>query len=178
MKNIKLVLGVAVCLAVAGVAYATVTIDLESGIGFVGKGDVQTIFGWNNSQLQANADSVQFRVEKVVVTQQSWECANVNNEAIQVRALTATTTIGGMVSSVGRKMNQITGFNLLGWDENGKTETTYTAGNTLNSCPDDNPNKAEPKWFLSVPAGDPEVIAVGGNGLQVSINGTDWFSLE
>jgi hypothetical protein len=41
-------------------AMATVTFDPNSGIGFVGKGDVQTAFGWNNTMLQKNASGVTF----------------------------------------------------------------------------------------------------------------------
>src|SRR5918996_4693526 len=36
-------------------AFALVTFDPSTGTGFVGKGDVQTAFGWNNKQLQNNA---------------------------------------------------------------------------------------------------------------------------
>ena len=46
---------------VAGLAYAAVTFDPTTGQGFVGKGDVQYTFDWNNAQLQANADDVGFR---------------------------------------------------------------------------------------------------------------------
>jgi hypothetical protein len=41
-------------------AAASVTFDPLTGTGFVGKGDVQSAFGWNNQQLQANAAGVSF----------------------------------------------------------------------------------------------------------------------
>lgn len=41
-------------------ASATATFDPDSGSGFVGKGDVQVPFGWNNDQLQKNAAGVDF----------------------------------------------------------------------------------------------------------------------
>jgi hypothetical protein len=51
----------ALALAVAGPASASVTVNPETGIGFVGKGDVQTAMGWNNDVLQKNAANVTFK---------------------------------------------------------------------------------------------------------------------
>jgi hypothetical protein len=45
-------------IASAGVANASVTVT--DGTGFVGKGDVQTLLGWNNQTLQKNAESLRF----------------------------------------------------------------------------------------------------------------------
>jgi ABC-type antimicrobial peptide transport system permease subunit len=59
-------LGIAVAFAISSMfapsASATVTFDPEAGTGFVGKGDVQDLFGWNNEALQGNASSVSFFV--------------------------------------------------------------------------------------------------------------------
>jgi len=49
----------AVALSASG-ASAAVTFDQITGTGFVGKGDVQLVYGWNNHQLQANAANVSF----------------------------------------------------------------------------------------------------------------------
>jgi hypothetical protein len=163
------VAGVAV-LALAGAAGAAVTFDAATGTGFVGKGDVQTVFGWNNPALQANADSVDFRASSEVVTEVSWTCTNASNEHIQERERTTTTSVEGIVTSVARVRNQITGFNLTGYDGD-VTESSDTEGPAVNSCP---ANLSS--WYLSTPAGDPEVVSTGG-GLQVSINGTDWFPI-
>jgi hypothetical protein len=43
-----------------GVAFAAVDFDVATGTGFVGKGDVQNAFGWNDAGLQANATGVTF----------------------------------------------------------------------------------------------------------------------
>ena len=59
-------------LSVANAASASVQVDPATGAGFVGKGDVQTAFGWSNKTLQDNATSVRFSTEQVtsqVVTQ-------------------------------------------------------------------------------------------------------------
>lgn len=45
--------------------FASVTFDPTTGAGFVGKGDVQTAFGWNNQALQANAADVTFSYNAV-----------------------------------------------------------------------------------------------------------------
>lgn len=55
----------AALVASAGLAQAAVVFDQDSGNGFVGKGDVQLVFGWNNQALQSNAAGVSFRYEVV-----------------------------------------------------------------------------------------------------------------
>lgn len=52
MKFLAGVTAIASTLAGIGIATATVTFDPTTGKGFVGKGDLQTAFGWNNNQLQ------------------------------------------------------------------------------------------------------------------------------
>jgi hypothetical protein len=59
-KRITAAVGVTVAtLMLAPAASAAVTLN-ANGTGFVGKGDVQTAFGWNNKQLQTNATGVSF----------------------------------------------------------------------------------------------------------------------
>jgi hypothetical protein len=43
-----------------GVALATTTFNPATGTGFVGKGDVQTPWGWNDQTLQSQAINVSF----------------------------------------------------------------------------------------------------------------------
>jgi hypothetical protein len=164
----KLVLRAALVCAIVGVAVAAVTFDSATGTGFVGKGDVQLIFGWNNKDLQDNAASVQFQASSTVVTEVSWECTNDNNEHIQTRARTTTSTTEGVVSSVGRLKTQITGFNLLGYDGD-PTTSSSTDGPPLNSCPSG-------PWTLTTPAGDPVVVS-SSSTLQVSNDGNTWFDI-
>ena len=160
----------AVMLFSIGTAAALVTFDSSTGTGFVGKGDVQLVYGWNNQALQANAGSVQFRASSTTVTEVSWECTNSNNDHVQERARTTTTETQGVVSSIARERNQITGFNLTGYSST-PTTSTATDGPALNSCP------AMPSTFyLSTPAGDPVTVS-SSNVFQVSINGTTWFTI-
>ena len=167
-RTIALVAGAVAALTIAGAVFAAVTFDPATGTGFVGKGDVQLVFGWNNKALQDNAASVQFRANSTVVTERSWTCTNENNQNEQVRDRTTTTSIQGVVSSVARERNQITGFNLTGYS-GAPTESSTTEGPPLNSCPSG-------PWSLTTPAGDPEVIS-SSSSLQVSIDGTDWFNI-
>lgn len=154
----------------ATAAYAIVTFDAVTGVGFAGKGDVQLVFGWNNKALQTDAGVVEFRAMSSVVTERSWICTNSNNDNTQERERTTTTSIAGLVESVARERNQITGFNLTGYDGTPTVSPPTTDGPPLNSCPNG-------PWNLTTPAGDPVVVSETST-LQVSINGTDWFALN
>jgi hypothetical protein len=133
----RIVLALVACVAAAITVYATVSID-DAGNGFVGKGDVQTAFGWNNAQLQANSGHLYFSYSASVVTTQdtTWSCTNDRNDNVQDRARTTTTTTTTSNPNYGeaRVKNQITGFNLTGGTAN-TTSTSSTTGNMLNSCP-------------------------------------------
>lgn len=165
----KWTLALALVVIGAGVALAAVIFDPQTGMGFVGKGDVQLVYGWNNKQLQANAEFVEFRAVSEVVTERSWVCTNQNNQNTQERERTTTTTIEGLVDSIARERNQITGFNLLGYDGE-PTQSSETEGPAVNSCPSG-------PWTLTTPAGDPEVVSATST-VEVSIDGTNWFPLE
>jgi hypothetical protein len=167
-KSVALIVGVA-ALTVTGSALAAVTFDPATGTGFVGKGDVQLLYGWNNAQLQNNAGSLQFRATSTEVTEVTWECTNANNENIQERARTTTTTTQGLVSSIARVKNQITGFNLTGYSGT-PTQASTTDGPPVNSCPSG-------PWTLTSPAGDPTVVSSESH-VQVSTDSTNWFNLN
>lgn len=161
MKSLNRIAVLGGLTALFAIASAAVIFDAETGTGFVGKGDVQLALNLNNAQLQAQAGSLQFTVAGTTVSEVSWECTNARNEKIQVREQTTTTATQGVVSSVARVRNQITGFNLNGYDGS-LSVTTSTEGPKLNSCP------ADPStWYLSTPAGEPEVISSTG-GLYVN----------
>ncbi|TWI12076.1 hypothetical protein [Aerolutibacter ruishenii] len=53
------VIGLALALASTS-ALAAVVFDVNTGVGSVGKGDVQEAFGWNDAALQASAGGVTF----------------------------------------------------------------------------------------------------------------------
>src|SRR5215218_3947508 len=127
-RKLYLAMGLALVamLVAAGAVYAAFTFDPATGKGFVGKGDVQLIYGWNNQQLQQNANLVQFRA--TTTSETTWTCSrpaptpnDPTREITQER--NATTTTQGVVSKVDRVKNQITGFILNGYSG---TPTTTT----------------------------------------------------
>ena len=106
--------GLAVALSAAP-GFSAILVD-DEGVGFVGKGDVQLLFGWNNAELQkcansipdapTNAGCLEFYLEwtSVKVTEKSWVCTNSKNEHTQERERTTTTTstAAGVSASVDR----------------------------------------------------------------------------
>lgn len=104
-------------LALAAPASAAVTFDPATGTGFVGKGDVQTAFVWNNQQLQKNASGVTFSYE----SENTYDgvCQWVTGEGKRgEKTHTVSHKVStGVASSIAydlRVKNQITGFNLTG----------------------------------------------------------------
>lgn len=102
-----------------GIAAAAVTFDAPSGTGFVGKGDVQNAFGWNNATLQANAGGVTFSYS--ATDEYEAVCTFVTGEGTRGERThnidhTRTTAIAGALNGSPRPgPNQFTGFNLTGY---------------------------------------------------------------
>jgi hypothetical protein len=172
MQKRSIFAAVAAVAVMATSAYAIVTFDPATGTGFVGKGDVQLVYGWNNKDLQNKANLPVFRAAAESVT--TWTCSKENpghpeREIVQLR--TNTTTTQGLISSVTRdnskgKDGPVTGFALKGYS--GEPATIVT-GDPVGSCP-------------AIPSGfeydnNAQEVVIGG-GVQVSINGTDWYNLQ
>lgn len=119
---------------VATSASAAVTFDPSTGTGFVGKGDVQTALHYNNKQLQENANSLEFTYSSTSATETTWTCDRDGGPQSQERTNTTTTTVQGVVGTVARERNQITGFNLTGFS-GAPTENTENEGPKVGSCP-------------------------------------------
>lgn len=104
--------------AASAAMFASVTFDPETGIGFVGKGDVQSAFGWNNSAAQNNAKNVTFTYTQTEEMRQ--DCYTDANEEQgkpdwQLTGYrTKTREVGSEVAYDARKKNQYTGYNLTG----------------------------------------------------------------
>lgn len=103
------------------------------GTGFVGKGEVQTALGLNNNQLQQQAGTLVFTFESTTVSETTWTCDKDNGPQTQERERTTTTETQGVVSSIARERNQITGFNLNGFSSS-TSEVTFD-GPRVGSCP-------------------------------------------
>ena len=66
-------------------ASADWSVDTTTGPGFVGKGDVQDAFGWNDHDLQANYTDVTFALNAKSTSTTTWSCFNSNNRKTQDR---------------------------------------------------------------------------------------------
>ncbi|MFC4932349.1 hypothetical protein [Massilia sp. GCM10023247] len=111
MSHIAAALGLA---AVTSFASAAVAYDPLTG-GFVGKGDVQLAFGWNNAALQKNAAAVSFSYRlstdyKAVCTWTTGE--GTRGEREHNVKHTEVYVVGDTVAYDARLKSQITGFNL------------------------------------------------------------------
>ena len=146
---------------IASAAGAAVTFNEVTGVGFAGKGDVQTALALNNNQLQKLAGTFVFTYQGTSVQETSWTCINERNENVQERERTTTTEKTGVVGVIARDgKKQITGFNLTGFTGT-PTVVTDTDGPPLNSCPN-----ANSTYVLgSTVVGDAEVT---GGGLFVN----------
>jgi hypothetical protein len=110
----------------AGAASATVTFDPGSGTGFVGKGDVQTAYGWNNQTLQANAGGLTFAYDATdsYAAVCTWTTGTgTRGERTHNISLNRETSVNSAIAYNARVHNQIDGFNLTGL---GTTTTTGT----------------------------------------------------
>jgi len=99
------------------VALAAVTFNPDTGTGFVGKGDVQTVFGWNNATLQRNAAGVSFVYEEE--TTYAAVCTFITGEGTRGEqthnvSQRKESNLSSSIQPDPRVRNQITGFNLLG----------------------------------------------------------------
>lgn len=115
MKYAKTLMAFAAA-AVATVAMAAVTYDPASGTGFVGKGDVQLAFGYNNAGFQAVASDVSFEYRESVTY--SYDCAliqgNSGGAKIYARDIPVTTSINNVPAFDVRTNKQVNGYNLTG----------------------------------------------------------------
>lgn len=165
MKNLISAAGAVVLVAVLVVpASAAVTFDAETGTGFIGKGDVQLAFGWNNKQLNDNAGGVSFSV--TATSETSWDCLNTRNEKIQERSRTETTA--GLVAHLTRdNKKQVTGFNLTGYSGTGSS--TVVDGPALHSCPNANGTWVLVEGSTETSAGEGTVMVATYNGLSAAL---------
>lgn len=121
----------AATLALAAPATAAVTFDPATGEGFVGKGDVQTAFTWNNQQLQGNASGLSFTYESEATYEA--ECTWTTGEGKKGQKTHTVsqkkkTSLESAVVYEARAKNQINGFKLTGFGATTTTGTVPTVG--------------------------------------------------
>jgi hypothetical protein len=135
-KNLAVLFAVAVMFAAVPM-FGAVVFDGTTFPGFVGKGDVQLAFGWNNPQLQANASTVTFTYR--IDERYSAVCRFTTGEGTpgeQVHTLTIPKNINvnSNIAYDARKNSQdkITGFNLLSFGTSSGGGNVPVVGGT---CP-------------------------------------------
>jgi hypothetical protein len=168
VRKFKYILTVALIaiLAVSAIgAFAAVNFDPSTGTGFVGKGDVQLVFGWNNQALQANASGVTFSYN--ATDTYSAVCTWITGEGTrgeQTHDVThsTSTVVNSAVVYEARKNKQldITGFNLTGLGATTETGTVPVVGGP---CPG---NAGTDGTWTSV------TLASSTGGLYVNYGGT------
>jgi hypothetical protein len=105
--------GIAVAVLLAAVSvWASVTFNPVTGTGFVGKGDVQSAFGWNNAQAQANIDYISFFVR---VTQERTQQCRTDPGQIFTGVRSGTRSVSDHVAFNPRIHHQIDGIYLDGY---------------------------------------------------------------
>jgi hypothetical protein len=105
--------------ATAMPANAAVTFDTSDGTGFVGKGDIQTAFGWNNADLQTHAPDVSFAWHEVIRYDATCQVQTGNpNQPQSIRtqeiSTPVVTRVHTEITNDLRLKNQVTGFLLTG----------------------------------------------------------------
>ena len=155
MRKLIIIAASLAALAIPAAAMATVGVD-ANGTGLVGKGDVQTALGWNNTAFDTNAGSVAFTQKSVFSAHYALICDGTE----YVDDTTATTTKPVNATAIKNAGNgrQITGWNLTGVGAGTTSETTHT-----------NPN-ARSQWLACV-------IAGGYAGTSVSSSNTTLLGL-
>jgi opacity protein-like surface antigen len=122
MKMSKFMVAASMAAVLAAPALAAVIFDPSTGTGFVGKGDVQLAFGWNNKQLQDNADGVVFTYSATTTT--GYDCefytGPTQNRTRHEVSHNKTQSISSSVSKLLRanskgKDGEVTGFILSGF---------------------------------------------------------------
>ena len=153
--------------AIVSAPLATITFDPFTGTGFVGKGDVQLFYGWNNQKLQQHAAFIDFQYNVSETT--SWTCTKTwytgpnqtEHEVVQVRQ--NSTSIQGLLTTEGRNISQgVNGPNTGFIISPAGALTVESDGPAVGSCP------AQPSGFVY--DGNAATTSNGG-GLQITVNG-------
>jgi hypothetical protein len=115
-KLLSIVLSLVLVLGFSVTAFAAVSVN-DNGVGFVGKGDVQLAFGWNNAQLQKNASGVTFTYEAkdTYTVTEEWDTKAGKKIVPHEIEVPKHVSVNATVAYDARVKNQINGFNLKGF---------------------------------------------------------------
>jgi hypothetical protein len=117
-KSLSGMLSASLLMLVATSARADVSFDPETGKGFVGKGDIQLLFAWNNTDLQNQANALTFSVYEM--SSYDVPCMKILDNTKEVTVLRHTfhreRTTSRSIAYSPRVRNQVTGFLLTGYE--------------------------------------------------------------
>lgn len=140
------------------VVSSQITLDTTTGLGFVGKGAVQSSFGWNNAGLQTNAGGITFSYEVTGVYEQSCLHATGHEHMTVQKTFKKTVELSADVAFAARRnpQNKVTGFNLTG------IAATTGDGPPTDLC---NPGQSEPDsiWTPDPDGAYPVVTQTSGS---------------
>ena len=164
---------------VSTLAVAIVTFDAATGTGFVGKGDVQTPFNLNNTQLQnlltscPNTDagtcplSFQFSSTAHYLATCTWTTGENSPNGAKVHNIDLNRVAGvrGTLAYDVRRATQATGFNLTGYDGTGQTFGTVpvVGGQCVGGGEGSDGNGQDGTWTVV------EFVGATSNGLQACL---------
>lgn len=122
---------------------AGAAVAVTDGVGFVGKGDVQLAFGWNNAAAQKNANAVSFTYEGKTTYDVTceWDTVTGGPRSKTIHhdiTIPRHTSVFSTIAADPRKTGQYTGYNLNGF---GSTVTTGTTPEVGAACPGNNPGE-------------------------------------
>ena len=138
-----------------------------SGIGFIGKGDVQTAFGWNNQKLQANASGVTFTYS--TTDTYSATCTFTTGDGTPGEQthnvdIPRHTSVNSAIDYDARVHQQIDGFNLTGLGSTTYDGTVPVVGGTCVAGPT---GAGQDGTWSAV-----TLVSSTGGGLTVNYGGT------
>ena len=141
MKKRSVVAAITGIAMFATAAFAAVTFDPATGLGFVGKGDVQTLLGLSNSQMQAVHTDVTFRYDATEAYTVTVEFDTGNPDqprSLKHHVITKekSSTVSASIAASSRKTGQWTGWNLTGFGV--ITETGDPLPSVGDECPNGN----------------------------------------
>lgn len=150
-------------LILAGAASASAYTMDSSGVGWVGKGEVQSAYGWNNQGMQDNVGGVTFVYDATATYDVTCEFDNPSGH--HVISQTKSTTVNSTVSSEARtnskgKAGPMTGWYLTGFG------TTTTHGQDAPAVGDGCPGNSGLGAITAV-----EQTSVGEGGLYALWSG-------
>lgn len=163
MKKAHVVgLALAGVIATSAAALAAIEWTPENG-GFVGKGDVQSAFGWNNATMQANSEAVSFVFESTggYSFECEWWTGPSHNRTHHVNTKTIEADVNAVVTGSRRITGQFTGWTLDALGESADAA----------EYPVDSDCGAEGNGMKTIVPGSIEALSGSGGALYADFNG-------